>query len=125
MEYLVTNVGKTVDAKVFLDKMMIDKGTMSQIKYMVEHPSINHVRIMPDCHRGNSCCIGFTSKLTDKIVPSYVGVDIGCGIISYNTERKLAELGLTVEQLEEKIRQIIPMGTLDNCVNKNIIVKDI
>jgi len=124
MEYVINNSSKTIDAKIFIDRLMIDKGTMGQIRLMVEHPSVDHVRIMPDCHRGNSCCIGFTSKLTDKIVPSFIGVDIGCGISSYKTERKLSDMGLTIEKLEEIIRTSIPMGTLDHCVNKDILVTD-
>ena len=47
------------------------------------HPSVEHVRIMPDCHKGNGCCVGFTSCLNDKIVPNFIGGDIGCGIITY------------------------------------------
>lgn len=74
---------------VWIDRFSIDKGTMSQIKNMCIHPSVDHVRIMPDCHRGKGCCIGFTSYLTEKIMPSYIGGDIGCGIITYPTGETL------------------------------------
>ena len=56
---------------------------MAQIRTMMAHPAITEPRIMPDCHKGNGCCVGFTSKLVDKIVPNFVGGDIGCGIVSY------------------------------------------
>jgi tRNA-splicing ligase RtcB len=105
------------EAKVFLDKFSIDKGTMSQIKYMIAHPSVDRVRIMPDCHRGKSCCIGFTSKLTDKVVPNFIGVDIGCGIVAYPLNKTLAEIGITVERLEYIMRSSTPMGTTDGCIH--------
>ena len=38
------------------------------------------IRIMPDVHAGKGCTIGTTMIVTDKVVPSMVGVDIGCGM---------------------------------------------
>ena len=37
-----------------------------------------HIRIMPDAHAGAGCVIGTTMKITDKVCPNLVGVDIGC-----------------------------------------------
>ena len=39
-----------------------------------------HIRMMPDMHLGTGCCIGTTLKVTDKVCPGHVGVDIGCGV---------------------------------------------
>lgn len=36
------------------------------------------IRIMPDCHAGAGCVIGFTADLGDKVIPNLIGVDIGC-----------------------------------------------
>lgn len=33
---------------------------------------------MPDVHAGTGCVIGFTANLGDKVIPSIVGVDLGC-----------------------------------------------
>ena len=38
------------------------------------------VRIMPDVHAGKGCVIGFAGDLGDKVIPSIVGGDIGCGM---------------------------------------------
>jgi tRNA-splicing ligase RtcB (3'-phosphate/5'-hydroxy nucleic acid ligase) len=112
-----------LDAKVFLDKMNIDKGTMKQLNTMIAHPSCSHIRIMPDCHRGKNCCIGFTSHLNnDKIVPNYVGGDIGCGIITYNT--KMSNFTKSYQRIEEEIRQVVPMGTEKNNINANNLITD-
>ena len=46
----------------------------------IENGLASNVRLMPDTHIGKGCAIGFTSKLTDKVVPNFIGVDIGCGM---------------------------------------------
>ena len=35
------------------------------------------IRIMPDVHVGTGCVVGFTSTLSDKIIPNVLGVDLG------------------------------------------------
>ena len=42
--------------------------------------SESRIRIMPDVHAGAGCTIGTTMTVSDKAVPSLVGVDIGCGM---------------------------------------------
>ena len=73
--------GKT--GKVFLERDEIETETYKQIVHMVGHPTVEQARVMPDCHKSKNCCVGFTSRITDKVVPNFVGLDIGCGIISY------------------------------------------
>ena len=60
---------------------------------MIGHEAIQNARVMPDCHKSKNCCVGFTSQLIDKIVPNFVGIDIGCGIVSYplETDRKMLD----------------------------------
>jgi RNA-splicing ligase RtcB len=43
-----------------------------------------HMRVMPDCHSGKGCVIGTTMHVIDKVIPSVVGVDIGCGVLAYH-----------------------------------------
>jgi len=106
MESLITEGKK--EAKLFIDKMMVDTGTMKQIRSMVRHDAIEQVRIMPDCHKGNGCCIGFTSHLINKIVPNFVGGDIGCGIVSYPLD---LHRGIKPKSLNNFIKSQIPLGS--------------
>lgn len=112
--------GNLVDAKVFLDRRQLDKGTMKQIKKMIVSPAIGHSRIMPDCHRGVGCCIGFTSHLQEKIVPNFIGGDIGCGIICWYVGKKWADTDFTT--IEERIRESVVMGSGPTNVWKKPIV---
>ena len=73
--------GKYGTAKVMLDTFDDDQAqvTISQIYKFLNHPAFtNPIAIMPDCHKGKGVVIGFTMKLTDKVIPNVIGVDIGC-----------------------------------------------
>jgi len=93
-------------AKVFLDEVTLE--TEMQIRSMLKEECVENAAVMPDCHKGNGCCVGFTFPLSTKIVPNYIGGDIGCGIVTHRLgmfkhERKL-------EKFERIIRDRIPMG---------------
>ena len=64
------------------------------------------IRIMPDVHAGKGCTIGTTMTIRDKIVPSMVGVDIGCGMETV----RLAEKEIDFAALDALIRKEIPCG---------------
>ena len=76
----ITGVYNT--AKVFTD--VLDDACVEQIQGLLDLEVFQNaqVRIMPDCHAGASCVIGFTADLGDKIIPNIVGVDIGCGMLT-------------------------------------------
>lgn len=74
---------------------------------MTLHKSLSHIRVMPDCHVGHGCCIGFTAHVDLlRVIPSYVGGDIGCGILTYPL--KVSKLNL--KRTEKIIKATIPMG---------------
>ena len=61
-------------AVVFLGEDLIETSTEKQIKAMMTHRHMRHIRVMPDCHVGHGCCIGFTAHIeAEYVVPSYVG----------------------------------------------------
>ena len=41
----------------------------------------SQIRLMPDIHVGMGCTVGMTMTITDKIVPGFIGFDIGCGVL--------------------------------------------
>ena len=122
---------------VYLNKYIIDKGTMAQIHKMVIHPATSNMRIMPDCHRGSGCCVGYTSQLTNKIVPKFIGGDIGCGMLMYRIPDKYINLGNqqkldlskvkigghSLSELDAEIRNGIPMGACHNNVNSEDMIE--
>lgn len=91
-------------AKVFTD--ILDDACVEQIKGLLNLEVFKDacVRIMPDCHAGASCVIGFTADLGEKIIPNIVGVDIGCGM--YTVE--LGKVEIDYAELDEVIRRYVP-----------------
>lgn len=98
--------GKYNECKVFTDN--IDPTCVGQIQAFLNQESMkdSQIRIMPDCHYGRGCVIGFTQTITDKVIPNFVGSDIGCGMHNVKLEEKRIEL----PKLDSVIRKYIPSG---------------
>lgn len=104
---MIEIIGKYGTAKVFIDN--IDIATRKQLeRYCDEEISASaKIRIMPDCHAGKGSVIGTTMELYDRrVIPSVVGVDIGCGM----RVLELDDHDVDFEKLDNFIRQNIPHG---------------
>jgi RNA-splicing ligase RtcB len=103
---MIEVTGEYSDAKIFTD--MIDETSLEQVKTLVDNPLSEGecIRMMPDIHAGNGCTIGTTMTVTDKIPPSLVGVDIGCGMHTVTLDTD--EIDFT--QLDEVIKERVPSG---------------
>mgnify|MGYP006935500752 CR=1 FL=1 len=98
--------GKYTSAKIFTDN--VEESALEQISILCDQPFMEgqKLRIMPDVHWGNGCCVGTTMTLKDKVVSNLVGVDIGCGM--YTVQIKEKEIDL--ERLDKVIRSQVPSG---------------
>ena len=116
--------GKYGEAKVYAS--VVDETTIEQVKTLMNQKFIkdSQVRIMADCHAGKGCVIGTTITLTDCCVPSLVGVDIGCGMLTV----KLGKMNIDLVKLDRFIRKKIPSDNdvrseaLPSSVNINKLV---
>jgi RNA-splicing ligase RtcB len=98
--------GKYTTAKVMIDG--IEESCMSQIMSFTNHPVFtNPIAMMPDTHAGRGAAVGFVMKMTDKIIPATIGVDISCGVRVVNIG---PELNMPLEEIDHKIRQRVPFG---------------
>lgn len=98
-----------MDVKIFAKT--VEPQVHAQIQRLLVLDAFRNIpiRIMPDTHAGVGCVIGFTAKITDKIVPNLVGVDIGCGMFVEN----LGKINLSkqdLNNLDDFIRKNIPSG---------------
>ncbi|MEO7720023.1 MAG: RtcB family protein [Capsulimonas sp.] len=78
----------------------VDEGAMLQIMNCSKDAA--HVALMADHHKGYAVPIGGVVAYEDKISPSGVGFDIGCG-------NKAARLDIPASEVRRKIRQIMDM----------------
>ncbi len=95
------------DLKIFTEN--VDAIAINQIYTLIaQAPFLNSkVRIMPDVHVGTGCVVGFTATVNDKIIPSVIGVDIGCGMLCVN----MGKIDANFESLDNFIRENIPYGS--------------
>ena len=86
----------------------VEDGAVKQINELMEQDSFKaaKVRIMSDVHSGKGCVIGFTSNITDKIIPNIVGVDLYCGMLVV----KIGNVELDLEAIDNAIKNGIPAG---------------
>jgi RNA-splicing ligase RtcB len=104
---MIELTGKYTTAKIFIDN--VEEEVISQIYSIINSPISKglKVRIQPDAHFGKGICIGFTMELGNYLTPSYIGVDIGCGLISGKFPNAS---NLDLEKINKEIRHRIPMG---------------
>lgn len=103
--------GKFASANVMMDKLELEESCVKQIQEILDSPcsSGSHIAIMPDAHTGVGCCVGFTQRIADRIVPNFIGVDIGCSILTYMMKPKESRK-LNFEKIDKIIKQLIPNG---------------
>lgn len=95
------------DLKIFTNN--VDPSCLNQIYELLNSPCFigSKTRIMPDVHSGAGCVVGFTSTLSDKIIPNVIGVDIGCGMLT--CKFKIDSIDFC--KLDDFIKQKIPSGS--------------
>ncbi|WP_144512586.1 RtcB family protein [Bacillus sp. FJAT-22090] len=78
------------------------------------------IRMMPDLHAGKGCTVGTTMTITDKVVPNFVGVDLGCGMICAKLDVEKEDINF--EKLDKTIKKNVPSGTrIRNKEHRNVI----
>ncbi len=98
--------GEYNTALIYTDN--VDENALKDIKAVCDFELFkkSKIRIMPDVHAGLGCTIGTTMTIVDKIVPNFVGVDIGCGM----EVSKLSNKEIDFVALDRWIRKKIPSG---------------
>ena len=108
---MITIYGKFTNAEVYNvenELYALEDYARKQLQMICDHPSAegSKIRVMPDVHPGKVGTIGLTMTVGDSILPSLVGVDIGCGM----TMAKVKTKGLQFQQLDSVIRDKVPVG---------------
>ncbi len=89
----------------------IDDETIRQAEKAARLPIVEgHVALMPDAHLGLGATVGSVIPTRDAVIPSAVGVDIGCGMIAAELDVHDHQLPDTIEPLLGRIERAIPAG---------------
>ncbi|HET7722387.1 MAG TPA: RtcB family protein, partial [Acidimicrobiales bacterium] len=89
----------------------IDPGTIRQAEKTARLPIVEgHVALMPDAHVGIGATVGSVIPTVGAVIPSAVGVDIGCGMIAAELDVTESQLPDDLEPLLGRIEKAIPAG---------------
>jgi tRNA-splicing ligase RtcB (3'-phosphate/5'-hydroxy nucleic acid ligase) len=111
-------------ATLTVNKLILDAGTMKQIRQLMQNPTVNQPVFMPDVHAGVGSCVGFTCYLTDKVAPSIISGDIGCGITIAELDTNILEK-YKLDKIDEIIRSKIPIDEGYTAIYDEPVVIDI
>lgn len=90
---------------------ILEETAAQQLEDMTKLPFIfKHIAVMPDVHAGYGSTVGSVIATTNALIPSCVGVDIGCGMIAGKTNLKLEDLPDSLKDIRLKIELEIPTG---------------
>ncbi len=92
-----------------------DKKTRDQLLNVARMPFIfKHVAAMPDVHPGYGSTIGSVIATKGAVMPSAVGVDIGCGMMAVETTLDPQRTRDASKKIREGIEAEIPVGSAGN-----------
>lgn len=92
-----------------------DDNTRGQLRNLAGMPFIHkHVAAMPDAHWGMGATIGSVIATKGAIIPAAVGVDLGCGMMAWQTTLKASDLPDNLHAIRTAIEAAVPHGRTDN-----------
>jgi len=89
----------------------IEQGTIDQAAKASRLPFVDgHLALMPDAHIGMGATIGSVIPTKGAIIPSAIGVDIGCGMIAVETDLTADGLPDDMDRMHGYVAQVVPSG---------------
>ncbi|RUM89089.1 MAG: RtcB family protein [Thermovibrio sp.] len=100
---------------IYIYAREIEPEVRHQIERLRDLPFFRErIVIMPDCHAGKGCVIGFTGYFDDVVIPNIVGVDIGCGVYTYpvdlKVDRENPREDIDLKRFDAFVKGRIPIG---------------
>jgi RNA-splicing ligase RtcB len=101
----------TINPKLVSWASDIEPDTIRQAEKTARLPIVEgHVALMPDAHVGIGATVGSVIPTKNAVIPSAVGVDIGCGMIAAELDITEDQLPDNLEPLLGKIERAVPAG---------------
>ena len=89
----------------------VEHDAIQQLLNVASLPIVQgHVAAMPDVHSGVGATVGSVIPTLRAIIPSAVGVDIGCGMNAVRTSLRAADLPDNLRRLRAAIEAVVPVG---------------
>ncbi len=99
----------------------IEEEARQQIKNISEMSFVfKHIAVMPDCHVGKGATVGSVIATQKAIIPTAVGVDLGCGKMAVKTQFKGKDLPKDLKKIRLGIERRVPCLGRMPVYNRNI-----
>lgn len=93
----------------------VEEAALQQLRNTASMPFVyRHLAVMPDVHLGIGATVGSVVATRGAIIPSAVGVDIGCGMMAVNTNLCADMLPDSLAATRSAIEAAVPHGRTDN-----------
>src|SRR5687767_10364580 len=101
----------TINPKLVSWASDIEPETIRQAEKTARLPVVEgHVALMPDAHVGMGATVGSVIPTRDAVIPSAVGVDIGCGMVAAELDVTTDHLPDDLDPLLRRIEARVPAG---------------
>lgn len=98
-----------VPVKIFTTD--IEDDAIHQLRNLAQLQFIHsHIAVMPDVHVGKGATVGSVIPTKQAIIPSAVGVDIGCGMNAVRLSLKAQQLPDNLAKVRSAIEAKVPVG---------------
>lgn len=90
----------------------VEDAALQQAKNIARLPFIapQGIALMPDAHLGKGATVGSVVPTVNAIIPSAVGVDIGCGMNAVRLSLKASQLPDDLKAIRLQIERDVPLG---------------
>lgn len=109
--YNIIQDAKGFPIKMWTKGVLVDEKSKEQLLKTAQMPFIyKWMAVMPDVHVGIGATIGSVIPTKGAIIPSAVGVDIGCGMMAARTSLTASDLPDNLHALRTELERLIPHG---------------
>lgn len=100
-----------VPIKAWIEGVPLEGAARKQLQNMAKLPIVGPwIAVMPDVHLGIGATVGSVVPTEGAIIPAAVGVDIGCGMMAYQTTLKGSQLPDNLFGIRSDIERAVPHG---------------
>lgn len=106
---------KGVPIKAWVEGVPLEEDAKTQLQNIAKLPVVwPHLAVMPDVHLGKGATVGSVVPTRGAIIPAAVGVDIGCGMMAWETNLRAEHLPDNLSAVRAAIEEAVPHGRTNN-----------
>lgn len=108
---------------IFIHSVDTEKEALQQFNQCCNEDFVISAALMPDAHTGYVAPIGSVIKTNNAIVPSWVGYDIGCGMIAVKVSDSKEHQDIIKDKAQElfnHVNTVVPMGAGVHSANQTV-----